>query len=127
MNLIQLLNAKPVGVSALNPGQQSGAVRRVTFLTAEDTLFDQPRAATRKAPPSHYQERLGYEAQQTILQYIADHGESTARQIADALDMNLVTTRRHLRILRQDGEIIIMADEPSRRTFVLAGNAGSES
>lgn len=122
MNLIQLLNAKPVGVSALNPGQQSGAVRRVTFLTAEDTLFDQPRVATRKAPPSHYQERLGYEAQQTILQYIADRGESTSREIAEALDMNLTTTRRHLRVLHDDGDIVIALDEPGRRAYVIASD-----
>ena len=127
MSLALYLNAKPAKPPTLKPGEIAGGVRRVTFLTAEDALFGPPRATKRKAPPSHYMERLGYEVQQTILQHIADHGESTARQISEALNMNIVTTRRHIRILRNDGDIIIMADEPSRRTFVLAGDSGPES
>ena len=127
MSLALYLNAKPAKPPTLKPGESAGGVRRVTFLTAEDTLFGPPRAEKRKAPPKHYQERMGYEARETILQHIADHGESTARQIADALNMNLITVRNHIRTLRNDGDIIIMADEPSRRTFVLAGDSGSES
>ena len=123
MSLLNYFNAQPAGVPVLLPNQQSGAVRRVSFLTKADMELDcgpatRVPAWVRNGPKGEAQIKA-YENQQSVIRHLREHGESSSRDIALALNIDQSTALKHLRTLLELKTVRLAVATPRCRTYVL--------
>lgn len=101
MSLAMYLNAKPAKPPVLDPGKSSGAIRRVTFLTPEDTAM-----SDRNYIPKWMRNGVRTPAQKTardrmirISEYVKANGPCSARQISRDTGICRATALDAVRVL----------------------------
>lgn len=123
MSLLNYFNAQPAGVPVLLPNQQSGAVRRVSFLTKADMELDcgpatRVPAWVRNGPKGEAQIKA-YENQQSIIRHLREHGECGTRDISAATKLEQSTVLKHLRTLLELKVVCLAVVKSNCRTYVL--------
>ena len=123
MSLLNYFNAQPAGVPVLLPNQQSGAVRRVSFLTKADMELDKKQPSyvpgwVRNGPKGEAQIKA-YENQQSIIRHLREHGECGTRDISAATGLEQSTVLKHLRTLLELKVVCLAVATPRCRTYVL--------